>query len=165
MELFRPPNISVARMMAEIGELLVEPDTAARVVIDARTGTVVIGQDVQISTVAVTHGTLNVRISETPEVSQPNPLSDGKDNDRPANPDRINQAGGQIAVVNGSSLRSLVTGLNRLGVKPRHHRDLAGDKVRGRAAGRPRRPIAVRPTQARTGSFELMYRFPDSPPP
>ena len=55
------------RYMAEIGELAVEPDTAARVVLDARTGTVVIGQDVQISTVAVTHGTLSVRVTETPD--------------------------------------------------------------------------------------------------
>ncbi len=46
--------------------------------IDARTGTVVIGQDVQISTVAVTYGTLNVKITEAPQVSQPAPLSQGK---------------------------------------------------------------------------------------
>jgi flagellar P-ring protein precursor FlgI len=78
----------------------------------------VIGQDVQISTVAVTHGTLNVRISETPEVSQPKPLSDGKTVTAPRTQIDINQAGGQVAVVSGSSLRSLVTGLNRLGVKP-----------------------------------------------
>jgi flagellar P-ring protein precursor FlgI len=118
VELFRPRYLSVTRMMAEIGELMIEPDTVARVVIDARTGTVVIGQDVQISTVAVTHGTLNVRITETPQVSQPNPLSQGKTVTTPRTQIDINQAGGQVAVVNGASLRSLVTGLNRLGVKP-----------------------------------------------
>ena len=118
VELFRPPHISLARLMSEIGELWVEPDTAARVVIDARTGTVVIGQDVQISTVAVTHGTLSVRISETPEVSQPNPFSQGKTTTVPRTQIEANQTGGQIAIVNGASLRSLVTGLNRLGVKP-----------------------------------------------
>jgi len=118
VELFRPPHISVARLMSEIGELMVEPDTAARVVIDARTGTVVIGQDVQISTVAVTHGTLNVRISETPQVSQPNPFSQGKTTVAPRTNIEAEQTGGQIAVVTGASLRSLVTGLNRLGVKP-----------------------------------------------
>ena len=74
VELFRPRNVSFARFMAEIGDLLIEPDMIARVVLDARTGTIVIGQDVQISTVAVTHGTLSVRITETPEVSQPRPL-------------------------------------------------------------------------------------------
>ena len=62
VELVPPAQRLVARFMAEIGELQVDPDMAARVVIDARTGTVVIGQDVQISTVAVTHGTLTVRV-------------------------------------------------------------------------------------------------------
>lgn len=118
VELFRPPHISVARLMSEIGELMIEPDTAARVVIDARTGTVVIGQDVQISTVAVTHGTLNVRISETPEVSQPAPFSHGKTTTVPRTNIEATQTGGQMAVITGASLRSLVTGLNRLGVKP-----------------------------------------------
>lgn len=118
VELFRPANLSVTRMMSEIGELLIEPDTAARVVIDARTGTVVIGQDVQISTVAVTHGTLNVRITETPQVSQPTPFSKGETKTTPRTSIDVNEPGGQVAVVAGASLRALVTGLNRLGVKP-----------------------------------------------
>ena len=104
--------------MSQIGELLVDPDTAARVVIDSRTGTVVIGQDVQISTVAVTHGTLNVRITETPQASQPAPLSEGKTVVTPRTQVDVNETGGQVAVVSGSSLRALVSGLNRLGVKP-----------------------------------------------
>ena len=118
VEVFRPATISQTRLMAEIGELLVEPDTAARVVVDARTGTVVIGQDVQISTVAVTHGTLNVKISETPQVSQPGPRSQGTTTTTPKTQIDVEQAGGQVAVINGSSLRALVAGLNRLGVKP-----------------------------------------------
>ena len=60
-------------MFADIGELEVQPDTPARVIIDERTGTIVIGARVRVSTVAVTHGNLTVRVSETPEVSQPNP--------------------------------------------------------------------------------------------
>ena len=118
VELLRPPNVSQTRLMAQIGELMIEPDTAARVVIDARTGTVVIGQDVQISTVAVTHGTLNVKISEAPQVSQPAPFSQGKTTVTPRTQIDVEQAGGQVAVINGSSLRALVAGLNRLGVKP-----------------------------------------------
>ena len=78
VELFRPRRISFARFMAEIGELQVAPDMAARVVLDARTGTVVVGQDVQISTVAVTYGTLTVRVAERPRVSQPAPFSNGR---------------------------------------------------------------------------------------
>ena len=85
--------------MALIGELMIEPDTAARVVIDARTGTVVIGQDVQISTVAVTHGTLNVKICETPQVSQPAPFSQGKTKVTPRTQIDVEQAGGQVAVI------------------------------------------------------------------
>ena len=118
VELFRPRDVTTPRLMSQIGELLIEPDTAARVVVDARTGTVVIGQDVQISTVAVTHGTLNVRITETPVVSQPAPLSNGKTVVAPRTQVDVNEAGGQVAVVGGSSLRALVAGLNRLGVKP-----------------------------------------------
>ncbi len=66
-----PQNISVTRFIAEIEAIRVTPDQIAKVVIDERTGTVVIGKDVQISTVAITHGNLTVRISEAPEVSQP----------------------------------------------------------------------------------------------
>jgi flagellar P-ring protein precursor FlgI len=116
--LFRPTQIGVARFMAEIGDLLIEPDMPARVVLDARTGTIVIGQDVQISTVAVTHGTLSVRISETPQVSQPSPFSEGKTVVVPRTQIEANEQGGQVAIIGGTSLRSLVAGLNRIGLKP-----------------------------------------------
>jgi flagellar P-ring protein FlgI len=118
VELFRPRSVSFARFMAEIGELQVRPDTAARVVLDARTGTVVVGQDVQISTVAVTYGTLTVRVNEQPQVSQPNPFSQGRTVVTPNTTIRAEQTGGPIAIVGGSSLRTLVSGLNRIGVKP-----------------------------------------------
>ena len=116
--MFRPPQVSVTRYMAQIGELTVEPDTAARVVLDSRTGTVVIGQDVQISTVAVTHGTLSVRVTETPTVSQPAARSQGKTVTTPRTTIDAEQSGGQVAIVGGASLRTLVSGLNRIGVKP-----------------------------------------------
>jgi flagellar P-ring protein precursor FlgI len=118
VELFRPRNVSFARFIAEVGELQVEPDMAARVVLDARTGTVVVGQDVQISTVAVTYGTLTVRVAEQPRVSQPAPFSQGKTIVTPNTRIDVEQGGGPIAIVGGSSLRALVTGLNRIGVKP-----------------------------------------------
>ncbi|ACK49012.1 flagellar P-ring protein [Methylocella silvestris BL2] len=116
--LVRPPGISTARFMAEIGDLMVDPDAPARVVIDARSGTIVIGQDVQISTVAVTHGNLNVRIVETPEVSQPAPFSNGRTVVVPRTEIDTNQQGGHIGIVKGASLRELVAGLNRIGLKP-----------------------------------------------
>jgi flagellar P-ring protein FlgI len=118
VEIFRPRRVSFARFMAEIGELQVQPDMAARVVLDARTGTVVVGQDVQISTVAVTYGTLTVRVNEQPQVSQPNPFSQGRTVVTPNTKIDAVQTGGPIAIVGGSSLRTLVGGLNRIGVKP-----------------------------------------------
>ena len=118
VELFRPRDVSFARFMAEIGELQVQPDMAARVVLDSRTGTVVVGQDVQISTVAVTYGTLTVRVNEQPQVSQPNPFANGRTVVTPNTTINAEQNGGPIAIVGGSSLRVLVGGLNRIGVKP-----------------------------------------------
>ena len=118
VELFRPRGVSFARFMAEIGELQVQPDMAARVVLDSRTGTVVVGQDVQISTVAVTYGTLTVRVNEQPQVSQPNPFGRGHTVVTPNTTISAEQTGGPIAIVGGSSLRMLVGGLNRIGVKP-----------------------------------------------
>ena len=59
------------------------PDTQARVVINERTGTVVMGADVRISTIAIAHGNLSIQISESTQVSQPLPLSQGPDRCRP----------------------------------------------------------------------------------
>lgn len=118
VSLTRPPRTGTTRYLAEIGELVIEPDTAARIVIDARTGTIVIGQDVKISTVAVTHGNLSVRITETPVVSQPAPFSRGSTVVTPQTAIDVNEAGGQIALVGGATLRTLVRGLNQIGLKP-----------------------------------------------
>ncbi|MGO9673069.1 MAG: flagellar basal body P-ring protein FlgI [Methylocella sp.] len=114
----KPARVGITRFMAEIGDLLVEPDGPARVVIDSRSGTIVIGQDVQVSTVAVTHGNLNVRVAEAPEVSQPAPFSNGKTVVVPRTNIDTNQQGGHIGIVRGASLRELVSGLNRMGLKP-----------------------------------------------
>lgn len=114
-----PRGLGPTRYMADIGDILVEPDTAARVVVDARTGTIVIGQDVQISTVAVTHGSLTVRITETPQVSQPAPFSrGGKTVVVPRTNIDSDESGGQLQVVHGTTLRTLVKGLNQIGLKP-----------------------------------------------
>ena len=118
VSLSRPPGVSATHFIAEIGELMVEPDTPARVVVDARTGTVVIGQDVQISPVAVTQGSLTVRITETPQVSQPAPHSKGKTVVTPQTQIDAAQSGGSVALLNGRSLKGLVRGLNQMGVKP-----------------------------------------------
>ena len=116
--LFKPTAISAARFVAEIGELRVTPDTPARVVIDERTGTVVIGDNVQISPVAVTHGTLTVRISETPIVSQPGPFSEGDTAVVPRTEVNVDEPEGSLAIVQGADLQMLVRGLNQIGLKP-----------------------------------------------
>ena len=114
----RPQSVSATRFLAEIGELPVTPDAAAKVVINEKTGTVVIGQDVQISTVAVTHGSLTVRITETPQVSQPEPFSKGKTTVVPSTVVDASEQGGHIAILGGTNLRTLVRGLNQIGMKP-----------------------------------------------
>lgn len=64
-------------LMTDIEQLRVQPDTPARVVIDERSGTIVMGENVRISTVAIAQGSLTIRITETPQVSQPNPFAPG----------------------------------------------------------------------------------------
>ncbi len=114
----RPAKLSSTRFIADVGDLMIEPDQAAKVVIDERTGTVVIGRDVQISTVAVTHGSLTVRITDTPNVSQPGPLSNGETVVTADTQVNAEQGGGNLAIVQGANLESVVRGLNRLGLKP-----------------------------------------------
>jgi flagellar P-ring protein precursor FlgI len=118
VELRRPEGIGPARFIAEIGDLVVQADAPARVVIDERTGTIVIGRDVQVSTVAVTHGNLTVRVSETAQVSQPEPFSDGETVVVPETAVGVNQEEGSIAIVKGANLQVLVNGLNQMGLKP-----------------------------------------------
>lgn len=118
VKLIKPRNVTAARFIAEIGELLTETDAPARVVIDERTGTIVIGRDVQISTVAVAHGNLTVRVTETDRVSQPAPFSDGETVVTPDTMVAAEQEGGNMAIVGGTNLQALVSGLNKIGLKP-----------------------------------------------
>jgi flagellar P-ring protein precursor FlgI len=111
-------KLDTARFIAEIGNLEVEADIPARVVVDERTGTIVIGNDVRISTVAVAHGNLTVRVTETPKVSQPNPFAEGQTVVVPDTTVTADQEGGKVAIMDGTSLHTLVRGLNRMGLKP-----------------------------------------------
>ncbi len=117
--LLRPPGLDAARFLSEIGELPIEPDTPAKIVIDEKTGTVVIGRDVRITPVAVAYGTITVRVTETPKAVQPSAFSQGQT--AIENRTRITAEmppGSTTAVVEGDSLQTLVTGLNRMGLKP-----------------------------------------------
>jgi flagellar P-ring protein precursor FlgI len=114
----KPKNVSAARFYAEIENLVVQSDTPARVVVDSRTGTIVIGNEVKISRVAISHGTLTVRITEAPRVVQPEPFSRGETAIEPNTAIDANQPDARVAMLDGSDLETLVSGLNRLGVKP-----------------------------------------------
>lgn len=118
IEIMLPKKVRPARLLADIGELTIEPNIPARVVIDDRTGTIVIGQDVTISTVAVTHGSITVQVSELPTVSQPNPFSEGQTVVVPDTEVAVQQTGGQIRFLGGANLQTLVAGLNAMGLKP-----------------------------------------------
>jgi flagellar P-ring protein precursor FlgI len=111
----------VAAFVSAIENLPVTPDLAARVVVDQRSGTIVVGADVRISEVAVSQGNLTVRVTETPQVSQPNPFGEGDTVVVPRTDVEVDtQANNRIAVLNeGTTLAELVQGLNALGVGPR----------------------------------------------
>ncbi|KAA3514597.1 flagellar basal body P-ring protein FlgI [Agrobacterium rosae] len=114
----KPRTADLTRLMASIENLSVETDTPAKVVINERTGTIVIGADVRISQVAVSYGTLTVQVTETPQVIQPQPFSRGETAVQPQTDIAAQQTGGPVAILNGPNLRSLVAGLNNIGVKP-----------------------------------------------
>lgn len=107
--------------VTRIERLQVNPDTVARVIIDERTGTVVMGENVRISTVAVAHGSLFVQIKEEPVVSQPPPLSEtGETVIVPRT--RVTAEEGEdrlIVVPEGIGIGEVVNALNAIGVNPR----------------------------------------------
>lgn len=111
----------VSRAIAEIEQLPVRPDSVARVVVDERSGTIVIGDDVRVSRVAITQGNLTVRVVETPQVSQPQPFGNGNTVVVPRTDVQVDDGNGrQFVTVGGNvSLQQLVNGLNALGVGPR----------------------------------------------
>jgi flagellar P-ring protein precursor FlgI len=100
--------------------LEITPDTIARVVINERTGTVVAGENVRISTVAIAHGNLSIEVRETKEVSQPLPFSQGQTTVTPSTELSVTEGKSQLFVVrSGTTIGDLVKGLNALGVSPR----------------------------------------------
>jgi flagellar P-ring protein FlgI len=109
-------------LVTDIEQLRVMPDQIARVVIDEQSGIIVMGENVRISTVAIAQGNLTIRITETPQVSQPTPFSQGGTT---TTVDRTQievdeGAEKRLAIMrNGVTLQELVNGLNALGIGPR----------------------------------------------
>jgi flagellar P-ring protein precursor FlgI len=118
-----PPRYAgnMVQLLTDIEQLRVDPDQLARVVIDERSGIIVMGKDVRVSTVAVAQGNLTVTITEQPVVSQPNALSNGQTVVAPRSGVTVDDSSGKkLAVVReGVTLKELVDGLNALGIGPR----------------------------------------------
>jgi len=132
---------NVVAFLTEIEQLQVEPDLAAKIVIDERSGIIVMGRDVRVATVAVAQGNLTVTISESPQVSQPNAFSRGRTVVTPRSSVGVTEDGKKFAVVkDGVSLQQLVDGLNGLGIGPR---DLIGILQAIKAAGAIQADIEV----------------------
>ena len=116
-----PPDYKgdLVPFIASIENLEITPDVAARVVVNERTGDVVIGGNVRISTVAVAHGNLQVVVQDTPNVSQPGPFSQGQTVVTPQTNLAVKETAQKIVLANGSTLQELVDSLNKLGATPR----------------------------------------------
>jgi len=117
---------SPAHMIGRIENLRVEPERKARVVVDQRSGTIVMGQDVRISRVAVSQGNLTLRVQEAPIAVQPNPFADGQTIVVPRTNAQIEEQPGigLAEVPPGTSLAEVIAGLNALGVAPRDMIDI-----------------------------------------
>lgn len=122
VEILVPPAMQhrISLFTAELGELQVVPDSPARVIVNARTGTIVIGKNVTISQVAIAHGNLAIITREQPVVSQPAPFSNGETTVVPRTEAEIVEEKKQLAVVGETTtVGDLAEALNSLGVTPR----------------------------------------------
>lgn len=112
---------NAARALYEIGDLRIVPDNMAKVIVDEAAGTIVMGDNVRITTVAIAQGNLTIQVATTPQVVQPNPLGGGQTAVVPQTQVNVNtDRDKKMALLpEGPSLSSLVTGLNALGFGPR----------------------------------------------
>jgi flagellar P-ring protein precursor FlgI len=118
-----PPSREPDRLipfLAVLENLQVMPDNRARVVIDERTGTVVVGSRVTLDAVAVAHGDLSIQITAIPLVSQPAPFSEGQTVVTKEQQVSVKEGEGKLVVVpRGVNIDDLVKALNAIGVSPR----------------------------------------------
>ena len=116
-----PPHYrhNLVPLMASVENLEVTPDTAAKVVVDERTGTVVLGKDVRITRAAVAHGNLQITVQESEQVSQPGPFSQGQTVVTPETNINVREENRRLHLVEGATLQELVDGLNAIGATPR----------------------------------------------
>jgi flagellar P-ring protein precursor FlgI len=110
----------IVDFVAMIESVEVTPDARAKVIVNERTGTVVMGDNVRISTVAIAHGSLSIKITEEPQVSQPTPFSSGVTAVTPRTGVTVEEGGRQLVMLpTGTTIGDLVSALNAIGVAPR----------------------------------------------
>ncbi len=117
-----PPGYEerLVALISLVEALEIEPDATAKIVINERTGTIVIGQNVRISPVAVAHGNLTVQISSDPLVSQPPPFSEGQTVVVPQSTVEVKEGKGHLSAVGGeTTIGDIIKGLNAIGATPR----------------------------------------------
>ncbi len=122
VEVLIPPpfQVDVPNYLSLVGRLTVRPDVRARVVINERTGTVVVGERVRLSPALVAHANLTVVTAETPEVSQPAPFSEGETTEVPRTELDVAEEKKKLTLLDRSAtVGDLAAALNALGVTPR----------------------------------------------
>ncbi len=110
---------NIVPLMASLENLNINPDARAKVVVDEKTGTIVVGSDVRLTKVAVAHGNLQIVISEGAEVSQPGPFSQGRTVATPSTDIGVREQNNRLMLMEGTTLQELVDGLNAIGATPR----------------------------------------------
>ncbi|AZL16188.1 flagellar basal body P-ring protein FlgI [Rickettsiales endosymbiont of Stachyamoeba lipophora] len=111
----------IVRFLASIEQLAIYPDQPAKIVIDEASGTIVMGENVRISPIAIAQGNLTVIIKEQADVIQPNILGAGETATQKASSIEVDEEKGNQMIVmpQGTTLGELVDGLNALGIGPR----------------------------------------------
>ncbi len=114
-----PSGMNPVDFLAKVEGISIDVPSVARVVIDGRTGTVLLGGDVTISPVSVAVGSLTVTIREAPEVVQPPPFSPGETRTVPRTDLKVQEKEARLVELRGASVSQLVESLNRIGATPR----------------------------------------------
>ncbi|MDL2291487.1 flagellar basal body P-ring protein FlgI [Desulfovibrio sp. OttesenSCG-928-F20] len=116
-----PPDFrgNIVPLMASLENIEITPDQAAKVVVDEKTGTIILGREVRISRVAVAHGNLHVMVRENQDVSQPGPFSSGSTVVTDSTDIGVNEEQRNLNILEGATLQELVDALNSVGATPR----------------------------------------------
>lgn len=121
LELSDANRQSIVDFLSKIEQLTIVPDRVAKIVIDDQDGVIVMGSHVRVSTIAVSHGSITIKVTEAPQVSQPNPFTQVKQATVVDKTDiGVREEKGKFVMMQGGvSLQELVDGLNTLGATPR----------------------------------------------